>query len=128
MNQQSTAPFEKLGVEPAVRRLVEHFYKIMDESPRAATIRAMHAADLAPMREKLVDYLVGWLGGPPRYHARPDAKCIVSAHTPYSIGQTESEEWLGCMREAMTETGIAPDLRAVIEPAFERVAKGLQNR
>ena len=100
----------------------------MDESPRAATIRAMHARDLGPMREKLVDYLVGWLGGPPRYHARPDAKCIVSAHTPYSIGRAESDQWMDCMREALSATGVSDELRALIEPAFDRVAKGLQNR
>jgi len=128
MNQHSTAPYEKLGGEPTVRRLVDHFYRIMDESPRAATIRAMHARDLGPMREKLVDYLVGWLGGPPRYHARPDAKCIVSAHTPYSIGRAESDQWMDCMREALSATGVSDELRALIEPAFDRVAKGLQNR
>jgi hemoglobin len=127
MSQQSTAPFERLGGEPTVRRLVEHFYRIMDQSPRAATIRAMHAADLAPMREKLVDYLIGWLGGPPRYHSRPDAKCIVSAHAPYSIGAEESEQWMDCMRQAMTETGVSAELRSLIEPAFDRVAKGLRN-
>jgi hemoglobin len=128
MSQQTTAPFEMLGGEPVVRRLVDHFYRIMDESPQAATIRAMHAADLAPMRDKLFDYLVGWLGGPPRYHARPDAKCIMSAHEPYPIGAQESEQWMNCMRQALNETGVSVELRKMLEPAFDRVAKALRNR
>jgi len=117
-----------MGGEPAVRQLVESFYRIMDESPQAATIRAMHAPSLAPIREKLVDYLVGWLGGPPRYNERADAKCIVSAHSPYAIGAAESRQWMDCMRQALTETSVPSEVRTLLEPAFERVANGLRNR
>jgi hemoglobin len=126
--QTSAPPFERIGGEPVVRRLVDSFYRIMDESPEAAPIRAMHAKDLGPMSDRLTDYLVGWLGGPSRYNQRPDAKCIMSAHEPYAIGVAESEQWMNCMRRALTEAGISTEMRTLIEPAFERVAKGLRNR
>src|SRR5699024_6244545 len=60
-------PFDLLGGEEGVRRLVDRFYDLMDELPEAETIRAMHAEDLALIRDKLATFLMGWLGGPRRY-------------------------------------------------------------
>ena len=50
----------------------------------------MHAPDLAPMRQKLFEFMSGWLGGPNLYFARSDRKCMVSAHAPYDIGCRDS--------------------------------------
>ena len=52
-------PFQALG-EDGIRELTDKFYDIMDELPEAAGVRAMHAPDLAPMKEKLAEYLIGW--------------------------------------------------------------------
>ena len=57
----------------------------------------LHAADLSPMRERLPEFLSGWLGGPPLYFQRPDHNCIVSAHRPFAIGPDERDQWLMCM-------------------------------
>lgn len=81
------SPYEMIGGEVAVRRIVDRFYDIMDSAPEAARIRAMHAHDLAPIRERLYEFLSGWLGGPPLYFQRPDHKCIVSAHRAFAIGE-----------------------------------------
>jgi hypothetical protein len=40
--------YERIGGAPTIERLVESFYVRMDTLPEARTIRAMHAADLAP--------------------------------------------------------------------------------
>ena len=50
-------PFEILG-EDGIRRLTAAFYDIMDELPEAAALRAMHAEDLGPMKEKLAEMLM----------------------------------------------------------------------
>jgi len=42
--------FEELGGAEKIRDLVEKFYDIMDSDPKAAGIRAMHAADLTEAR------------------------------------------------------------------------------
>jgi hemoglobin len=57
-SQQATF-FELLGGVENVRALVERFYDVMDSDPRAAGIRAMHAADLTEAREKLFMFLTG---------------------------------------------------------------------
>ena len=65
--------YEALGGVGAVRALVNRFYDIMDGDPALAPLRAMHAADLSPMRDKLTDWMTAFLGGPQHYFERPDA-------------------------------------------------------
>ena len=43
--------FEQLGGEAGIRTLVDRFYDLMDTAPEAATIRALHAANLKVSRE-----------------------------------------------------------------------------
>lgn len=123
----SQTPYEMLGGAEAVRRLVDRFYDIMDRAPEAAAIRAMHAADLAPMRERLFEFLSGWLGGPPLYFQRPDRKCIVSAHRPFAIGAEARDAWMFCMRQAFQECGVPEELRALLDPPLSRMADAFRN-
>jgi hemoglobin len=121
-------PFERLGGEEAVRRLVNRFYDLMESAPEARELRAMHASDLAPMRDKLSDFLIGWLGGPPRYLARSDRKCLTSAHSPYAIGAAERDQWLVCMQRALVDVGADEETRRMLEQPLSRVAEALRNR
>lgn len=121
-------PYDQLGGAPALRRLVEAFYDIMNRDPAAAGVRAMHATDLTDVRDRLFDWLSGWSGGPPVYNARPDRKCIMSAHAPYAIGSAERDQWMGCMRQALAGLEVDEDVRALFEAAFARLADGLRNR
>jgi len=103
-------PYEQIGGEATVRRLADRFYTIMDTDPGAARIRAMHAPDLAPIRELLFEFLSGWLGGPPIYFQRTEHRCIMSAHRPYPIGDSERDEWMTSMRRAMFDCDITGDM------------------
>ena len=71
------------GGDAGVRALVDRFYDLMDTAPEAATIRALHAANLKVSREKLYKYLSGWLGGPPLYESR--VRPSAAAHAPLPI-------------------------------------------
>lgn len=119
---EARTPYERMGGAEAVRRLTERFYDIMDEAPEAAGIRVMHGGDLAPMREKLFDFMSGWLGGPNLYFTRSDAKCLGSAHSPYTIGKSERDQWLACMHRALLEEGVDLQLRERIDAALFKVA------
>ena len=121
-------PYEMIGGEAALRRIVNRFYDIMDTDAGAATIRAMHAADLTPMRERRFEFLSGWLGGPPLYFQRPGHKCIGSAHGPYAIGENERDEWLMCMRRAMTDCGVKSEIRELLDRPFRTIADAFRNR
>ena len=117
-----------VGGEPMVRRIVDRFYDIMDSAPEAASIRALHARDLTAVRERLFEFLSGWLGGPPLYFQRPDHKCIMSAHRPFPIGAAERDAWMMCMRRALADCGLPADYREVLEQAFQRMAEAFRNR
>ena len=76
--QLQTTPYELLGGnEAAVRRIVDRFYDTMESAPDLRELRAMHAPDLGPMRDRLSWFLTGWLGGPPRYAEQIDAVALV---------------------------------------------------
>lgn len=58
------ASYQAAGGIDGLRRLVDDFYRLMDERPEAALIRRMHPQDLSMARDKLACFLSGWLGGP----------------------------------------------------------------
>jgi hemoglobin len=120
-------PYELIGGEAVVRRLAVRFYEIMDSDPGASGIRAMHERDLAPIRQLLFEFLSGWLGGPPLYFNRPEHRCIMSAHRPYEIGDVERDEWMMCMRSAMDECALPPEMRALLDQAFLRMANAFRS-
>ena len=123
-----TTPYDAIGGADGVRRLVERFYDLMDGDPDVADLRAMHARDLGPMRERLFEFLSGWLGGPPLYFRNPNAKCIRSAHAPFAIDIAMRDQWMTCMRKALSESGLSGGLRSQVEAAFLRLADSFRNR
>lgn len=121
-------PYDMLGGEDGVRRLVERFYEIMDEAPEAADIRAMHKEDLAPVRDALFEFLSGWLGGPPLYAQRTGSVCLTASHKPFAIGEAERDQWVLCMRRALADIGIPEELRKMLDQPFFMVADFVRNR
>jgi hemoglobin len=124
----SRTPFEWIGGEPAVRRIASRFYELMANEPSLAGLRAVHAADLEPMRERLGDFLVGWLGGPPLYFQRADARCMGQAHAPVPIDAGLRDQWLACMERALSDCGVDPALQGQVLMVMGRMAEGLRNR
>lgn len=123
-----TTPYDMIGGAPAVRRLAERFYAIMAESPEAAAVRAMHGEDLGPIVGKLAGFLSGWMGGPRDYFMREDRPCVMSLHRALPITARERDEWLWCMQRALDETDVSEEARAVLEPAFTRIAEAMRTR
>lgn len=123
-----TSVYEMIGGAIMVRRVVDRFYDIMDSDPNAARIRAMHAADLSPMRERLFEFLIACFGGPPLYFQRPGRKCIFAAHRPFAIGEAERDEWLQCMHRALDDCGVQGNLRALLNTRLGRMAEAFRNR
>ena len=93
-----------------------------------AALRAIHAADLGPMRQRLTDWLVGWMGGSPIYAERHSGgPCIMSAHAPFRIDAALADQWLACMQLALADTPMPEDWRALADEAFARLCQGLRN-
>jgi hemoglobin len=103
--------YELLGGDAGVRRLVDRFYDLMDSSPEAAQVRALHAPSLKASREKLYLYLTGWTGGPPVYVEQRGEPRLRMRHFPFSIGKRERDEWLWCMERALDEHEVPGEVR-----------------
>ncbi len=123
----ATTPFQILG-EDGIRRLTEAFYDIMDTLPEAAGVRAMHAEDLCPMKEKLAEYLIGWMGGPPLYAEKHGTVCMTTPHEPYHIGPEERDQWLLCMDLALERIGASEELVEMLKIPMFRIADAVRNR
>ncbi len=121
-------PYVRLGREAGIRLLIERFYGFMDTLPEASGIRAMHAADLAPMTEKLAVFLTGWMGGPEKYRERFGRVIIPAAHEPFSIGSHERDQWLLCMRRALESVQAEEDLIELLMPRFTQMAEMCRTR
>ena len=125
--QTAQTPFQLLG-EQGIRELASAFYEIMDSLPEAAGVRAMHAQDLAPMKEKLAEYLIGWMGGPPLYANKYGSVCMTEPHQPYHIGPEERDQWLLCMHRALAQTGASEELVEMLRIPLFRIADAIRNR
>lgn len=120
-------PYQLLG-EQGIRELTDAFYDIMDSLPEAAGVRAMHARDLAPMKGKLAEYLIGWMGGPPLYADKYGTVCMTTPHEPYHIGPEERDQWLLCMDRALAQTGACEEVVAMLKIPMFRIADAVRNR
>lgn len=121
-------PFEWIGGEAQVRALVDRFYDLMDLEPAYAQLRASHGSTLQEARDKLFWFLCGWLGGPQHYQERFGHPRLRMRHMPFSIGIAERDQWLACMDQAMTETGVDPGLHQRLNQSFSQTADWMRNR
>jgi len=124
---QPQTPFEWLGGEPAVQRLVDRFYDLMDLEPAYRELRASHGTTLNEARQKLFWFLCGWLGGPPHYEQRFGHPRLRMRHMPFRIGIVERDQWLACMDQAMGEERVPAALRERLRESFFRTADWMRN-
>jgi hemoglobin len=103
------ASYRAAGGIEGLRRLVDDFYRAMDELPTAAEVRAMHPASLESARDKLACFLSGWLGGPRLFAEKYGAIGNPSFHAQWPIGPTQAEAWLACMAVAIARQDYAAD-------------------
>ena len=120
-------PYSILGDE-GIRELVRTFYSIMDSDPDFADLRAMHATDLSAMTQKLAEYLIGWMGGPPLYAEKYGSVCMTEPHAPYWIGPAERDQWLACMNEALKRVGASRELLEMLDQPMFAVADIVRNQ
>ena len=103
----AATPFERIGGHAVLRAITDRFYDLMEVDPAYAELRAMHAADLAPMRMALSSFLAGWSGGPRDWFEANPGKCMMSAHAPFAITRQTATQWAEAMRRAIADTAPA---------------------
>jgi hemoglobin len=126
--QPQPTPYELIGGDVGVRKLVDRFYDLVDTAPEAVTIRALHARSLKVAREKLYLYLTTWTGGPPVYTERYGHPRLRMRHFPFRIGTRERDEWLWCMDRALDEHDMPADLREYLRERLHSLADHMRNQ
>jgi hemoglobin len=124
----SATPFERIGGQPAVDRIIDSFYDGMDTLPEAGVIRALHPQDLSGTRAVLKKYLAEWLGGPAAYSQERGHPRLRARHLPFSIGDEERDAWMFCMRRAMESVVTDQEVREWILAKLSQVADWMRNR
>jgi hemoglobin len=120
--------YQRIGGEEKVHALVARFYQLMDELPEAYGIRKLHAENLSEAQEKLFKFLSGWMGGPQLFVEQYGHPMLRRRHLPFAIGDTERDQWLFCMRQALSEVVVDVSLRDELFDAFGKVADHMRNR
>lgn len=121
----SRSPYDMVGGGAVVRAIVDRFYDLMDQDDRFADLRALHAPDLAPMRESLASFLNAWLGGPRDWFTERPGACIMSAHKKIDISQNAAGQWIDAMSQAISEAGLDAHLAQRMTEALAGMARAM---
>lgn len=103
-------PYERLGGREVFMAIANRFYDLMVSDPAYADLRAMHGQDLAPMRESLAGFLIGWSGGPRDWFA--SGKCMMSLHRGLPIARHTADQWAQAMARAIADVAPADKVMA----------------
>jgi hemoglobin len=120
-------PYDRIGGEPALRKLVHRFYEVMNQLPEAKALREMHP-DLHRAEEKLFLFLSGWLGGPDLFVAKFGHPRLRARHLPFQIGKSERDQWMLCMVQAFEDVGIAEPVRSELLSSLLNLADHMRNQ
>ena len=119
-------PYEEIGGDEMVRSLVEKFYDIIEtESP---VLRAMLPSTTSGSRQKLYEFLSGWMGGPQLYLERRGHPRLRLRHMPFPIDTHAAEEWTRCMGQALSAVEAPFDVAIYLERELGNTAQELRNQ
>lgn len=128
MSEETITLYEAIGGDRTIRALTARFYELMRTIPEGEASLAVHPPDLTNAHDRLIDYLTGYLGGPPVYVEKYGHPMLRRRHFMAAIGPAERESWLFCFRQALDETVEKPALREIIWQPIKQLAHHMQNR
>jgi hemoglobin len=124
----STSLYDALGGAERLRAVADRFVAEIEALPPEAPLRRMFAAaDRSAYRQRLFEFLSGWLGGPPLYTQRHGLPNLRERHRHLAIGNAERDLWLQCMRRALAAEVATADARARLDAAFWTMANSLRS-
>ena len=124
-------PFDLLGGEPAVRRLVERFYDLMARDEPA--LARLHVCDeggqvCRESRDRFALFLIGWLGGPQDYIAAHGHPRLRMRHMRVPVDVAMRDAWMRAMRIALAHPSIDDGLRGFLDEKLGDVADFMRNQ
>lgn len=120
--QLAKSPFDMIGGTPAIREFVDLFYDMMETQGEYAELRALHGADLAPMRTSLTEFLAAWMGGPRDWFTERAGKCLMSAHKGVRIDTATARQWADAMTRAIGQSSVEAEFGKKLAGALSDLA------
>ncbi|WP_449539490.1 globin domain-containing protein [Ferdinandcohnia sp. Marseille-Q9671] len=108
MSEKLIPPYEAIGGEETLSKLVDAFYKRVGKHEDLAPI---FPDDLTETARKQKQFLTQYLGGPAIYSYEHGHPMLRARHLPFPITPTRANAWLACMREAMDEIELDGPIR-----------------
>jgi hemoglobin len=108
MSGKFETPYEAIGGEETISKLVEAFYKRVAQHPDLAPI---FPEDFTETIRKQKQFLTQYLGGPNLYTQEHGHPMLRARHLQFEITPKRAKAWLQCMHEAMDEIGLEGPLR-----------------
>ena len=100
--------YARMG-EDNIYRMVEDFYAELEQS----AVREMFPEDMKAASRKNAAFLIGILGGPPRYQEQYGPPMMRRRHLPFAIDERARQTWLDCfkrvLRHATERYGFPPE-------------------
>jgi hemoglobin len=119
-------PYDALGGREVIVAIVNRFYDLMETDPQYAELRAMHAADLGPMRISLAGWLSAWSGGPRDWFEQNPGKCVMSAHRGLSISRETARQWTDAVTRAIADSKLENETVAqMLAQKLQMMAQGM---
>ena len=112
--------------EEGFARLVAAFYRRVPHDDILGPMYPAH--DLAGSEQRLRDFLVGRLGGPPRYIEQRGHPRLRARHAPFQIDQAARDRWLALMNAALDEAALPAEAEQFLRPFLAEMATFLINR
>ncbi|HSC85885.1 MAG TPA: cyanoglobin [Polyangiaceae bacterium] len=123
-------PFEALGGEDVVRRIVAAFYRNMAErEPALARLHEVDPAGYVSPRtvQRFGDFFVEWLGGPRLFSAHSGHPRLRMRHAHVQVDVAQRDAWMRAMRAGLDEVGVHGEARDFVEGRLADVANFLRN-
>ena len=118
--------YEALGGHQVFENLVSHFYALVTVDP---ILRPMYPdTGLGEAAERLMLFLEQYWGGPTTYQETRGHPRLRMRHAAFHIGQKEHDAWLRCMKSAVDEMEVDPELKAQVWSYMEFAAASLVNQ
>jgi hemoglobin len=128
ISNEKRTHYERIGGDEKIRALVQRFYHLMDELPETHGIRKLHPASLKGSEDKLFMFLSGWVGGPQLYVEKYGHPRLRMRHITFPIGESERDQWMLCMIQAMQDVIEDEALRDELKAAFYKTADFMRNK
>lgn len=117
--------WQQVGGRPTFERLVRRFYEGVADDP---VLRPMYPEeDLEGAIQRLTGFLEQYWGGPGTYSAERGHPRLRMRHAPFHVNPDARDRWLGHMRVAVDDLGLAPLDEAMLWGYLERAAFAMVN-